>query len=121
MLTYDDLVLHARNTLGEFEKQYQKELRKDSIDGESGAHTVFSLVFVPLLEKALRTDDSLAKTFFDYIELMETEGDQHVSEVAEFTVLEELLDNVKGTEFKQYMGPNTLEAYRQIRRYIIND
>nr|WP_018658761.1 hypothetical protein [Allofustis seminis] len=49
---------------------------------------------------------------------MENADDGYVSEVSEFTVLEEIADEFKDIAIKGYMGPETLKAFKLIRRYI---
>ncbi|WP_425386740.1 DUF7674 family protein [Allofustis seminis] len=82
------------------------------------SHTVFSFVFVPILKRAICNDEVLAKEMFNYLEEMENADDGYVSEVSEFTVLEEIADEFKDIAIKGYMGPETLKAFKLIRRYI---
>ncbi|WP_294796978.1 hypothetical protein [uncultured Fenollaria sp.] len=118
-MNYNDLILMVSNYIDEFKKQYLIELEKDNIDEDSGVHTVFSLVFNPVLFNAIRfNDEALINKMFTFMEAMETSGDIYVSEVLEFTILEELADEFYESEISKYMGPETKMAYEQISKYI---
>lgn len=120
MITYESLIENVCREFNEVNELYVLELKKDSIDIDSGAHTVFSLCFVPLLKQAVMQESFLAKRMFDYIEKMEASRDNLVGEVAEFTVLEEMLDDFDFNVIKKYMGKMTLEAAKLINRYVNN-
>ena len=118
MIKYDSLIDDVCKEFSEVSELYDLELHNDSIDLNSGAHTVFSFCFVPVLKDAILNNNNLAKRMFDYIEKMEKSEDNLVGEVAEFTVLEEILDSFDLNAIKRYMGKFTLEAARLINRYI---
>jgi hypothetical protein len=118
MLTYDSLIENVCGEFSEVSELYDMELRNDSIDSDSGVHTVFSFCFVPVLKDAIVHESDLAKRMFDYLEKMEMNKDNLVGEVAEFTVLEEILDEFDFNVIKKYMGTYTLEAAKLINRYI---
>lgn len=118
MIKYDSLIDDVCKEFSEVSELYDLELQSDSIDLNSGAHTVFSFCFVPVLKDAILNNNYLAKRMFDYIEKMEKSEDNLVGEVAEFTVLEEILDSFDLNAIKRYMGKVTLEAARLINRYI---
>ncbi len=120
MINYDNLISDVYDNIGEYRLIYDDQFKLGNIDDQSGPHTVFSVTFTPLLITAIKKNATLAEKMFDYLERMETEGDQHVSEVAEFTVLEEIADNFKRDDIVNFMGPTTLEAYNLISRYIVN-
>lgn len=120
MITYNFLINDVCSEFDEVKMLYETLLEEDSLDSESGVHTVFSFCFVPVLSEALKNDERLAKKMFDYIEKMETDGDNEVGEVAEFTVLEEIIDDFPLRKVKKYMGKYTLEASKLICRYINN-
>lgn len=109
----------SKDYIEEFKKQYLIEIEKDNIDEESGPHTVFSLVFNPILFYAIRNNEkALINKMFEFIEQLETCGDSSVAEVVEFTILEELADEFDEKDVIKYMGVETKEAYKQICNYI---
>ena len=118
MINYDSLIENVCGEFSEVSELYAIELKNDSIDSDSGIHTVFSFCFVPVLKEAILHDSDLAKRMFNYLEKMEISKDNLVGEVAEFTVLEEILDEFDFNEIEKYMGTYTLEAAKLINRYI---
>lgn len=120
MITYDTLLTTAVNELQGFKKRYEYEIERDTLDEETGMHTIFSFVFVPIISDAIKKDEDLARQYFGYMEKMELSEDALVQEVCEFTILEELCDEFNGVELEGYMGEATKDAYNLIRRYIGN-
>lgn len=51
-----------------FKELYFLESKNESIDFDSGVHTVFSFCFVPVLKEAILNDDAIAQKMFDYLE-----------------------------------------------------
>lgn len=101
-----------------FKELYFLESKNESIDFDSGVHTVFSFCFVPVLKEAILNDDAIAQKMFDYLEKMEISEDNLVGEVAGFTVLEEILDYFEFNKLRKYMGKFTIKAAKLINRYI---
>lgn len=118
MITYDSLIEKVCGEFSEVSELYDVELNNDSIDSDSGVHTVFSFCFVPVLKEAILNNSNLANRMFDFLEKMEISKDNLVGEVAEFTVLEEILDEFDFDDIEKYMGIYTLEAAKLINRYI---
>lgn len=119
MLNYNTLIVDACNQFSKVKELYNEELKKDSLDMDSGHHTFFSFCFVPVLKSGIiNSDNNLIRKMFDYIEKMENSEDDNVGEVADFTILEELLDKFGLSEIEQYMGVNTKKAAKLINRYI---
>lgn len=118
MINYDSLIENVCNEFPKVRELYSLELINDSIDFDSGAHTVFSFCFAPVLKEAILNDDVLAQKMFDYLEKMEISEDNLVGEVAEFTVLEEILDDFEFNKLRKYMGKFTIEVATLINRYI---
>lgn len=122
MLNYDTLIGDVCNQFSKVKELYNEELKKDSLDMDSGAHTFFSFCFVPILKSGIiNSDNKLIKEMFDYIEKMENSEDDNVGEVADFTILEELLDEFGLSKIEQYMGVNTKKIAKLINRYISID
>ena len=118
-INYNNLIYIAAENIDEFKKQYLVELERDNIDKDSGVHTVFSLVFNPILFNAIKhNDEALINKMFKFMEEMEICGDTYVAEVLEFTILEELADEFDESELTKHMLPETKLAYEQISKYI---
>lgn len=120
MITYDTLLTTAINELHGFKEKYEAEIGYDTLDAESGMHTIFSFVFVPILSDAISKDEKLTKQYFDFVEQMETSDDVLVQEVCEFTILEALCDEFEDVEIERYLGNVTKESFNCIRKYIGN-
>lgn len=118
MINYGSLIENVCNEFPKVKELYYLELKNDSIDFDSGVHTVFSFCFLPILKSAILNDGALAQRMFDYLETMEMSEDNLVGEVAEFTVLEEILDDFEFNKVKKYMGELTIDAAKLINRYI---
>lgn len=119
-MDYENLVQVAKEEISEFHSAYSEAIQKDDIDENSGVHTIFSMVFVPLFRKALDSgNDSLVQRMALFVEEMETSQDVHVQEVAGFTVLEELCDEYDAATLESVMLDNTKNTLRDIRKYII--
>ena len=54
MLTYENLIDNAKAFIPEFRTRYDEQIQADLIDKASGVHTVFSVVFVPLLQDSIK-------------------------------------------------------------------
>ena len=118
-MKYADLLEEALLQLPKFKKQYEEDLLAGNIDADDGMHIVFCEVFMPVLHDLIDEKDSVSvNNFFSFVEKMENSGDPLVAEVAEFTGLEDLCDNYNDKDFLGYLGENTKDALKQIRKYI---
>lgn len=94
-MKYENLVNEARHDIPEFEAEYTKMINEGTLYADSGVHIVFSYAFVPLVIDAIKSNDQdLENRLFDFIEKMAESNDKLVSEVVDFTIMEELHDNV---------------------------
>lgn len=94
-MEYENLVDIARYDVPEFDDEYKKMINDGTLDADSGIHIVFSYVFVPLVIDAINSDNQdLEKRLFNFIEKMAESKDKKISEVVDFTIMEELHDNI---------------------------
>lgn len=121
-MTYETLIHDACDEFEEFRNAYNNALANNDIDVDSGNHTVFSVVFLPLLCDAINKGSTNTEKYFDFMEKMETCGDPRVAEVCEFTVLEELCDEYDNKTMLNLLQKTreTLQAYNCIRNYVQN-
>lgn len=117
-MTYETLLNEAIDRVPGFLARYNKELQDDSLDNESGMHTVFSFVFVPLFTEAIQEQTDTVQDYAAFLEDMEKSHDVHVREVCDFTVLEELCDDLTDDQLKLVLGKEALESSKFIREYI---
>lgn len=118
-MKYETLLTNAIQNVPGFRTRYNEEIKADAIDKQSGMHTVFSFVFVPLFESAIKARTSDIGEFAKFIEQMETCDDINVQEVCEFTVLEELCDCFTDEELYDVLGSEARECCKHIRAYIV--
>lgn len=121
-MNYSNL-LESVLQIPQIKTKYEKELSRGILLAkDSGMHTVFSVVFVPVLKDAINNKNiSLINQLLTFLDKMETSGDSDVAGVCEFTVLEEILDEYDDKEIVPYFSEYSelFEAYKAIRRYII--
>lgn len=85
----------------------------------NGMHIMFSFVVIPFILDFLINDESnKLKRAFEYFERMASSDSADVTEVLEFTVIENLMSNGKTVydKAKQYMGDNMTECCKRTER-----
>lgn len=117
-MTYETLLPETMKALPEFQEAYDKSIREDTIDVESGLHIVFGCVFTPLLKKAIFNDSALAKRMFDHLEKMAGSEDKRVQEVCDQSVLETLCDEFRIRTIWSLAGEKTREGIKAISQYM---
>jgi|LSQX01.1.fsa_nt_gb hypothetical protein len=121
-MNYDNLLEKAMNELPEFKEEFYRQIERDSIDTESGNHTVFSLVFVPLFCDSIKHNQPETTTkMANFIETMERSNDPYVQEVSSFTILEELSDLYSDEVLLPFLKSETQKSLYNIRQYIPNN
>lgn len=113
------VVKDAKTSIPGFIEMYDSSMDRGLIDGDSGLHTVFSVVLVPLLKKAIETMSKDANIIFMFIEQMAQSKDDDICDVLDFTILEELCDAYDDTTLMPMMGEATKEAQKNVRKYIL--
>ena len=120
MLQYDILVKMALSELPEFATKYNKMLNDGIFDNETGNHIVFSWTFVPLLKDAIKNNKTdLRDRMLGFLEKMAASDDHLVQEVCDFTVLEELCDEIPTKYLYPLLGKHAREGYNAITKYLI--
>ena len=92
-----------------------------SAEPSDGMHIMFGMVIVPyVMELMASCNDFKLKLCFRFFEQMANEEDAMISEVLEFTVLENLISNGRETlnKCKAYMGKKTLECCSMVEKYM---
>ncbi|MCQ2510084.1 MAG: hypothetical protein MJ116_06435 [Lachnospiraceae bacterium] len=100
-----------------------KELAEGAAaEPSDGMHIMFGMVVVPFLMELLNScKETKLKAAFEYFEKMAEAGDPMVSEVLEFTVLEDIISRGKSTldKCKSYMGQKTIESCVAVEKYMM--
>ncbi len=95
---------------------------KKSVESSDGMHVVFGMVIVPFLMELLeqKNEKKLEKIFI-FFEKMAEADDPMISEVLEFTVLEDIIS--KGKDIldlcKSYMKQRTLDSCFAVEKYMM--
>lgn len=93
-----------------------------SVEPSDGMHIMFGMVVVPfVLTLVEEKNEAKLKTAFHFFERMETSGDAMISEVLEFTVLEDLASQEKNILncCKSYMEIETLKGCQAVEQYMM--
>ena len=119
MLKYETLLNDAFQDIPEFANEYKKMVKMGYFDDETGKHIVFSWAFVPLLKDAILNNNTmLSSRMLSFLEKMASSDDHLVQEVCDFTVLEELCDQVSPETVYPLLGKSTKEGFHAISRYM---
>ena len=119
MITQKNLLTEAKTKLPLFSKEYDRQVKEDIIDSETGNHIVFSYVFTPLLGDAIKKKQTHnILQMFSFLEEMASSADDTVVEVCDQSVLEALNDEFDDREIVGYMKPKTKEGYEAIKGYM---
>lgn len=90
-------------------------------DENDGMHIVFSFIVIPyVLELFKNDDDSKLSKAFSYFEKMASSESADVTEVLEFTIIENLMSNGKSIydKAKTYMSKNMLECCTRAEQFL---
>lgn len=118
-LNYDNLLEAMLQRSVRFREAYDIEIKKDNIDKQSGMHTVFSLVFVPLFIKAIKENDQkLISELALRVEEMERSDDVLVQEVSGFTIIEALCDEFNNDVLSKVLLNESKKTMEEMREYI---
>jgi len=101
--------------------QLEKLIHDANVDTSDGMHIMFSFVVVPFVYILLEDNDTVnLKKAFDYFEKMAKSTSSDITEVLEFTVLENLAsgDYDNYNKFKKFMGKITLECCKNVERFL---
>lgn len=91
-------------------------------DQSDGIHVLFGMVVVPFIVHCLKNNEvDKLKCAFSFFEEMAVSENTLISEVLEFTILEDILS--RGGNFtnacKQFMGDKTISSLMHISRYLL--
>lgn len=100
----------------------QKIAENVSAEPSDGMHIMFGMVVIPFIMKLLEHDDKAKLTIaFEFFEKMATDNNPMVSEVLEFTILEDIIS--RGADVlnkcKPYMKQHTLESCLAVEQYLM--
>lgn len=86
-----------------------------------GMHIMFSFVVIPFVLNLLNNDETdKLKRAFNYFERMASSNSADITEVIEFTVIENLMSNGEAVydKAKTYMGDNMIECCKRAEKFL---
>lgn len=120
-MTYETLYHEFKNEFQEDSPVFEHYAKKSNVDETDGMHVIFSFVVVPFVVNLFKNNDvEKLKKSFDFFENMAASNDAKITEVLEFTVLENLMSIEKSffEGIKKFMGPETLKSCQNVGAYL---
>ena len=120
-MNYDNLYSDFKALFNECTDELNAFAKAAGAEETDGMHIMFSFVVIPFVLKLLNNDDAdKLKRAFDYFERMASSDSADITEVLEFTVIENLLSNGSSVydKAKQYMGDNMIECCKRAEQFI---
>ena len=104
---YDDFI-----KLFPEDKEYFEQLEEENDIERDTMHLMFGMIVCPFLHKIVEEEPEKAKVAFEFIEQMETCGDDEIANVADVSVIEIIMTDENGglEKFKEYLGNKTAES-----------
>ena len=93
-----------------------------AVEPSDGMHIMFGMVVIPFVMELLENcKETKVKAAFGFFEKMAEVDNSMISEVLEFTILEDIISRGKETleKCKSYMGQKTLEHCAIVEKYMM--
>lgn len=120
-MIYNNLYTDFENLFPDCTSQFQKLATAANADPSDGMHVMFSFVVIPFVLDLLHNDDHgrLVKAF-DFFEEMAESDSTEISEVLEFTIIENLMSHGRALydRAQSYMGHEMLEYCHHAEQYL---
>ncbi len=120
-MEYEKLYQGFLNLFSEDRSILNNLAKEHDVDESLGQHIMFGYVVVPYIYSLLKSkDETKLRKAFAYFEEMAKDSDHKVTEVLEFTLLENFLTESAGIAngLKPYMGPETLVSASNVGNYM---
>ena len=88
-------------------------------DEEDGMHVMFGMVVTPYIRKCINENSDNLHKIFEFIEKMETSEDRMIAEVAEISILEDLItkDKMLLETIQKFAGSETILAIKELSKW----
>ena len=119
-MQYEKLYNEFKQLFPEDSDKLDKLAIEADAEAEDGMHVMFGMVVVPfVLDLLSRKEDEKLQTAFAFFEKMGKSNDSLISEVLEFSVLEDFVsqDEVVFNKLKTYMQPETKRSCASLEMY----
>ena len=120
-MMYDRLYSDFKALFPEDSDVFNKLSREANADESDGVHVMFSFVIIPFVLSLMNENNTdKLKTAFDYFEKMALSDSADITEVLEFTVIENLMSNGQRIyeSAKKYMKPETIKCCKRAEKYL---
>ncbi len=121
-MKYDTLYDEFTQCFSEDLPRFQEIAECAAAERSDGMHVMFGMVVVPfVIEQLEKCNEPKLKRAFDFFERMAEDNNTMISEVLEFTVLEDLISRGDSTleKCKTYMGQKTRERCSIVEKYMM--
>lgn len=123
-MNYNSLYTDFKDLFPNYSNQFDRFSADAKADENDGIHVLFSFVVIPFTLSLLNNDknEEIIKAF-DYFEQMASSKTSDITEVLEFTVLENLISSGSSIleKSKNFMGTETLKSCLNIEKYLLID
>ena len=120
-MDYNSLYSDFRTLFSSDSDRLDQLAKAANTDESDGMHIMFSFVVIPFVIGLLHENNTEKLTrAFGFFEEMASSDDIAITEVLEFSVIENLMSNGK-TVYEQavkFMGPETLKSLEAVSRYL---
>lgn len=120
-MTYDSLYSDFGAMFPECADELNNLANVADAEESDGMHVMFSFVVIPFILNLLNNDETdKLKRAFDYFERMASSHSADITEVIEFTVIENLMSNGQTIydKAKTYMGDNMIECCKRAEQFL---
>ncbi len=118
-MKYEELYGEFKKLFPEYADYFKAKEEETGAEVEIGMHVVFGMVVCPFIIKMAEEDPKNAQMAFDFVEQMLTLENSKNSNVAEVTVLEDLMteDNGGFRKLGRYFGEGSLKSVRHLSQF----
>ena len=118
-MKYEELYDNFKRLFPEDDGFFNKLEQETGADKDDGMHVLFGMIVCPYLIKLAGEDPQKAHKAFDFVEQMQTCGDEKIANVAEVSVLEGIMTDEDGgrKKFEKFLGQESLKVVEHMSRY----
>ena len=118
-MKYEELYDDFKKLFPEDADFFGKLEQETGADKDDGMHVLFGMIVCPYLIKIAGEDPQKAQKALDFVEQMQTCGDEKIANVAEVSVLEGIMTDENGglKKFEKFLGQESLKAVEHMAKY----
>lgn len=118
-MKYEELYDDFKALFPEDASYFAEQEDKTGADKDDGMHVLFGMIVSPFLISVAEKAPEKAQKAFEFIEQMQTSGDENIANVAEVSVLEVIMTDENGgmTKLGKYLGAESVKAVEHLSHY----